>query len=155
MFEPKVHRVTEPFQGNAEAALDLARTALVSQGFEILEDSGAELRAQGPGMHSNRQSPLLGVTEFSFRVGSSTLAISATLGGVARMRTFVMLFPPLLGVAVSLPSILAGTGNPWHLPLWVVPWLVISPLLASAIERSTVRAVDGLARGMTQVAARK
>ncbi|MEE8581213.1 MAG: hypothetical protein V3T33_06450 [Myxococcota bacterium] len=42
MFDAKVHEAMAPWVGDAAAAFDLARTALVSQGFEVLEESPSE-----------------------------------------------------------------------------------------------------------------
>ena len=55
MFEAKIHRYSTPFSGDSAAAMDVGRIALLSQGFEIVSDTGSELHARGPGMHSNQQ----------------------------------------------------------------------------------------------------
>ena len=152
MFEPKRYEYSTPFRGDPDAALTLAKTALIAQGFEILPGSSAELRAEGPGMRSTRQSALLGVSEFRFQIAASTLTASATLGGVARMKAFVVLFP--IGLIFSLVVLFAvlGQGNS-YLGLWLtLPWLVVSPLMAALIERRTMRAIDRLARSMAVAA---
>jgi hypothetical protein len=152
VFEPKRYEYSTPFRGDPDDALTLAKTALLSQGFEILPGSSAELRAEGPGMRSTRQSALLGVSEFRFQIAASTLTASATLGGVSSMRAFVMLFP--IGLILSLVVLLAVLGQGIsYLGLWLtLPWLVISPLMAALIERRTTRAVDRLARSMAVAA---
>ncbi len=61
MFDPKVYEYYTPLRGDAAAALDVARTALLAQGFEILSDEGMELSAEGPGMRGTQQSPLVGL----------------------------------------------------------------------------------------------
>ena len=96
MFKPDIHERSVPFRGNAEAAFDLARTTVLSQGFTIATDTHDELTAVGPGMQSNRQSPLVGASRLRLRVVSSTIVCTATLGGVATMKKFVYLFPPAL-----------------------------------------------------------
>lgn len=153
MFEAKVYEYSTPFRGNPDAAFAVAKTALLAQGFEILPGSSAELRAQGPGMQSTQQSALLGVSEFRFQVSASTLTATATLGGVARMKAFVLLFPPALILSLVVLFALLGRGIS-YLGLWLIaPWLVVSLLMAALVERRTMRAVDRLARGMA-VAAR-
>ena len=153
MFEAKVYEYSNPFRGDSDAAFTLARTALLAQGFEILPGSSAELRAEGPGMRSTRQSALRGVSEFRFRIAASSLTVSATLGGVATMKAFVTFFPP--GFVLSLVVLFAVLGHGIVYPgLWLAaPWLIVSPLMATLIERRTTRAVDRLARSMA-VAAR-
>jgi hypothetical protein len=103
-------------------------------------------------MRSTRQSALLGVSEFRFQIAASTLTASATLGGVASMKAFVMLFP--IGLILSLVVLLAVLGQGVsYLGLWLtLPWLVLSPLMAALIERRTTRAVDRLARSMAVAA---
>lgn len=156
MFEPEVHRYARPFGGNAAAAFDLARTALVSQGFEILSETDSELRARGPGMHSNQQSAILGATEMLLRVNGSEIVAIATLGGVAKMSAFVILFPP--GLALSLLALwwFTGTNLTWgYAAMMVAPWLVFGPWMAASMKRSTENAVDGMVRGMAQIGSRR
>ena len=154
MFDPKVYEYSTPLRGNATAAFDIARTALLAQGFEILADEDAKLSAEGPGMRGTQQSPLVGVSELHLHVASSTIRASATLGGAARMKIFLYLFPPGLGLVLMIVFALAGMSMWWVSVLAVAPWVVISPLMASAIERRTTKAVNGLVRSMAQVADR-
>jgi hypothetical protein len=148
VFKAKQYEYSTPFRGDPGAAFTLAKTALLSLGFEILPGSSAELRARGPGMRSTQQSALLGVSEFRFQIAAATLTASATLGGVASMRAFVTLFPP--GLILSLVALFAALGHGIsYLGLGLAaPWLIISPLMAALIERRTTRAIDRLARSM-------
>jgi hypothetical protein len=155
MFEPKVHSYSTPFAGNTEAAFDLARTALVSQGFEILIETATEMRARGPGMHSNQQPAIMGVTDFLIRVAGSRIAVTATLGGVATMKAFVVLFPPGLMLSLMFLPWFMGEPATWWGFFMVVPWMLVSPRIARSLERKTERAVDGMVRGMVQVGNRK
>ena len=155
IFDPKVYEYSTPLRGDAAAAFDVARTALLAQGFEILTDEDAELSAEGPGMRGTQQSPLAGVSKLQLHVASSTLSATATLGGAARMKMFLYLFPPALALFLMISFALAGMGVVWISAVAVAPWVVISPLMASAIERRTTKAVDGLVRSMARVADRK
>ncbi len=152
MFEPKRYEFTTAFRGDPERAFARAKEALLAQGFEILPGSSAELRATGPGMRSTRQPALLGASELRFQLSASTLTVSATLGGVARVKAFVTLFP--VGLILSLVALLAALGQGVsYLGLGLaVPWLFASPLMAALIERRTTRAVDRLARSMALAA---
>jgi hypothetical protein len=155
MFRPDVHKRSVPFRGSAEAAFDLARTTLLSQGFTIVTDTHDELTAVGPGMQSNRQSPLVGASRLQLRVVSSTIMGTATLGGVATMKKFVYLFPATLILALFVIFRLVGMSASPLILLGAAPWLLVAPLLASSIKRKTTRSIDALVGGMAQVAERK
>jgi hypothetical protein len=152
MFTPAEYKLSILFRGDAKAALELARAALVAQGFEILAQSASELSVRGPGLHDTRQSPLLGATELSLQIAASSIEAQAVLGGVARMKAFVYWFPPGLGLVLALSFLIAGLPNWWVAFLAIAPWLVISPLMGAMIERRTVRAIEGLVRSMAVVA---
>ena len=103
-------------------------------------------------MRSTRQSALLGVSEFRIQIAASALTVSATLGGVSTMKAFVTFFP--LGLVLSLVVLFAVLGHGIsYLGLWLAaPWLAISPLMATLIERRTTRTIDRLARSMAAAA---
>ena len=135
MFDPTVHEVSAPLRGDAAAALDVARIALLSLGFEIVSETDVELFARGPGMQSNREPALLGASELRLEVTSSKVAAQATLGGVATMKAFVFLFPPGLALSLALVFAFFGMGK-WRVALaWAAPWLLISPWMASRNSR--------------------
>ena len=104
----KVHECGVALRGDARAAFDVARPALLALGFDIVQESDTELIARGPGLQSNREPGLLGATELHFRIAVQQLAARATLGGVARMKTFFYLFP--IGLA-SLLVVVGGCGE--------------------------------------------
>jgi len=87
-------------------------------------------------------------------VAGSTLTVTATLGGVATMKTFVYLFPPGLVVGLFAIFRLTGMSVPWLLLLAAAPWVFIAPFMAGRMERGTIRAVERLTRGMAQAAQR-
>lgn len=142
-----------PFTGNAAKAMDVARNTLLSLGFEITADRDGMLIAEGPGMHSNQQPALMGATSIQLRIAGSKIAVEAVLGGAATMKRFVVLFPPGLTASLLLFFHLMPSGGQ-ELPLihliWVLPWFLIAPFLARAMERGTVNAVERLVRGMAQ-----
>ncbi|HJP36060.1 MAG TPA: hypothetical protein QF901_08720 [Gammaproteobacteria bacterium] len=137
MFDPEPYQYSVPFRGNAADALNIARTAVLSLGFEILLESDTKLRAEGPGMHSNQQPDLLGASLLEFDVTNSTIKVKATLGGVATMKTFVYLFPPGLVLSLLIVNSLFGESAQPVLYLIVFPWLVIAPLIGRRLERTT------------------
>jgi hypothetical protein len=152
VFDTNDHEYEIPFSGDPAAALEVARTALLGQGFEIVDQSIGELRATGPGMYSTNQPPLCGVSEIAFLAGTSAIVARAQLGGVRKMKMFLWLFPPGLGLVLMISFALSGMPHSWTVLLAVAPWLVLSPILSSWIEQRTTKAIDSLVRSMVQVA---
>jgi len=150
VFEPRQHEYSVPFDGNAADALDVARTALLALGFEIVLDSDRELHAEGPGMHSNQQPALVGASSIRFSVSESSVSVKARLGGVATMKTFVYLFPPgLVALLLVMTRFLEPSFSLLHL-FWVLLWAGVAPIIGRAFERSTNQAIDRLVRAMAQ-----
>ena len=150
MFDPAPYHYSVPFSGNPADAFNVARTALLSLGFEILVDSGEELHAEGPGMHSNQQPELLGASLVKLNVAGSNINVTAELGGVATMKTFVYLFPPGLVLSLFILNSMLGEGVSGLIYLVVLPWLLIAPLIGRKLENNTTRALGRLVRGMAQ-----
>lgn len=148
MFTTPTYETSAPLRGDRDAALTVARGALTALGFAIESESDSELRAEGPGMTHNKQPALLGVTTLRLRVSGSVVSARAALGGVGNMKLFLYLFPPGLGLMLFVGFAVSGMGMAWIALLAVAPWLVLSPLLATMLERRTRRAVDTLVRNM-------
>ncbi len=149
MFETTEYACIISFQGDAEAALETAKTALLGQGFEIVRYSQDELAVRGSGMNSTREPPIRGASELAITVRQSEIELHARLGGVARMKAFLYLFP--LGMAVMFLvgfGLAFGSRLWWAYPLPLAPWLVLSPVLARWVENRTKRALDGLLRSV-------
>lgn len=153
MFKAKTYQHAVPFdKGDAKEAFNVARTALLSLGFEVLVDSPDEMSAEGPGMHSNQQPELLGATSIRFMLSGPNITVEAVLGGVQTMKNFVNLFPPGLIISLLIVQYLFGPGDAKDLlhVFWVLPWIVIGPFLGRSLESKTERAIDRLLRGMAQ-----
>ena len=153
MLGVTTHHYSAPFHGDADKAMDVARNALLSLGFEIVHETPGELVAEGPGMHSNQQPALLGASDIHLRVEPGEIRVEAVLGGAATMKRFVVLFPPglvafLLLFFLFMPEA-EGKLHLIHL-LWILPWFLIAPLLANLMERGPIRAVERLVRGMAR-----
>lgn len=145
-----------PFIGHAARALDVARSAFVGHGFQIVANSDYELRVTGPGINSTKENPLRGVTEALIIIRSDSIEIKAVLGGAQKMKTFLRLFP--LGLALFFLIIFGALA--WSLPdfrrAWIFlipllalsPWLFLGPLIARTIEKRTKQAVDTLLNNM-------
>lgn len=151
MLGVSTHNYSVPFRGDPAKALDVARNALLSLGFEVVKETPSELVAEGPGMHSNQQPALVGVSDIHLRVSGSEISAEAVLGGAATMKRFVILFPPgLVAFLLLFFHFMPEGGIPLSYLLWILPWFAIAPFLGSAMERGTIRAVERLLRGMVR-----
>ena len=150
MFSAPTFRYSVPFSGSTGPAFDVARTALLSLGFEVVTDTESRLAAEGPGMHSNRQPALMGATTVDLRIDGSAIRLEAELGGVAFMKAFIYLFPPGLVLSLFLINLIAGGTAHWPTLLVVLPWLLNGPLMARSMEKKTTTALERLVRGMSQ-----
>ena len=149
-MKPTTHAYSTPFSGTNAKALNIARVALLSLGFEVLSESDNQLEATGPGMHSNQQPDLLGATHIRFELEGNSINVDAVLGGVDTMKKFVYFFPP--GLVISLLVVQGIFGDPIeaYLYLLILPWFFIARLIAKTFEKSTSNAIDRLVRGMAQ-----
>jgi hypothetical protein len=148
-------------------SLHSAVTTLTHQGFRIVRRDASSATLTGPGLNSTRQNPLLGATEVNIRIANAALHLDAELGGVDFMRRFVTWFPLLLGLGLGLLFVVvggvllgqhngAGFGVAWAqgwrwilvamgaAMLPVLPWLLLSPMIARRILHSTQAAFETL-----------
>lgn len=148
-----------PFTGSTERAFDLALTTLTGHGFGIDEESADVLTFSGPGLMSTRQSPLLGATWLRLARVGSNLQLEADLGGVRRMRKFLVLFPPglalfLLAVFQLIPgfnmqvAVIAAVAS-------ISPWIVLTPLFSVMIQKRTVRSLEVLLQNLAAAGERQ
>jgi hypothetical protein len=148
------YKTSVPFRGSAKAAIHVARLQFMANGFKVEQPGESELAAIGPGMHSTKQNPILGVSRARIIVSANAINLHAELGGVKFMQRFVYIFPPALGFLLALVFACTPT-MPRHAPLAafvpVLPWLVLSPLLAGWVKRRTIKAVDTLVYNMANV----
>lgn len=155
------YRSSLPFHGDPVEAFGLAETALTALGFRITERSPSSVRFDGPGMHSTRQSPLLGASRLRLVVGPNEIAMDAELGGAARMARFVRLFPIglIAGIGILLSVVFFLVFGPG---IWITVvggalsanaalWLFLAPLMARGIRTRTERALDTLLANLVSV----
>jgi hypothetical protein len=147
-----------PFQGDFDKALDLAIAALTALGFRLDERTADFVRLTGPGMNSNRQSPLVGASQLDIRLRQGQLELAADLGAAERMMRFARIFPIALNGGLALVflavfgTIFAGRVAPlfWLSPvigvtlLNGVVWAVLGPWIARSIHQRTCRGLDAL-----------
>lgn len=150
------------------SVVEAVRSVLVNNEFRIQELTNHHLVALGPGLNSTKQNPLLGATLIELDVSDHEVELYAELGGVDRMRSFLMQFPWILGAGLGLLFAALGRalqgfalpfglgpalGRPdldWLLNglavglLPVAPWLIVSPLMSHWIQQRTEHALDTL-----------
>ena len=145
------HRCRRESSAEPERLLDLARTTLAAAGFRVGPAAGGELVAEGLPPMSTKRNPLTLATRIRVRAAAGGLELEAELGGVRRLRAFVLVFPLGLGLLISASFALAARfgGMPpgaWWIPLVAAsPWLVLAPLMAAWIRRRAIAAVERLA----------
>lgn len=148
------YKATVPFTGSVRAAMDVARSQFITNGFRIESNSDRQIVATGPGMHNSRQNPIVGISRAAVTVSNNTIEIDAELGGVRFMRNFLYVFPPALGalLAIVFACIPDFPREKAFLPFLVVlPWLVISPVMAKWLNKRTIMAVDTIAHNMATI----
>lgn len=148
------------FEGSTEKAFDLATVALTSLGFRISIRDRSALDLTGPGLNSSRQSAVLGASRLQFIRGSHELSVTAELGGVERMRRFLLFFP--MGLSIGLCVVLSVvfsfvmSDHLWIIPLLAITvaevllWLVLAPIIVRSIHARTCQAIDALLNNMVQ-----
>jgi hypothetical protein len=150
---------TVAFEGTPSKALQVAKSILLPLGFQLSPGNGDELRATGPGINSTRENPLKGISTASIIVRASAIEIKATLGGVEKMKKFLIFFP--LGMAILLMIVfgvlalnLPALRRPifFLIPLLALsPWLFLAPLISRMIGRKTVQAIDTMLNNMVML----
>lgn len=150
--------------GDKTLALQAAMAILTSQGFAIVSREKSCVEFRGSVMNSTRQPPITGASAIQVSVAQGQLALNAELGGVTRMRRFLIWFPPGLAAVLSLTLAAVGLGMGqafgvgfgapiaagWNFAtfgalaclLAVSPWIVISPLLIRSMRARTLKALD-------------
>src|SRR5947208_2192838 len=97
-----VYNASHPFHGDLDKAFDLATTALAAIGFRLDARTTDSVRLTGPGMNSNRQSPLLGASQIDICFHQGQINLAADLGAAERMIRFVRIFPIALNGGLCL-----------------------------------------------------
>ena len=133
--------------GPPQKSVTVLRDALVANAFTITEASQTGFTATGPGMNSNNQNVIRGLSKAVVHTEGNTLHISAELGAARRLGWFAMFFPP--GLCLFLALVFAALGPKHHIAVYVplliaAPWLVLGPLMARLLRRRTEQAVEAL-----------
>jgi hypothetical protein len=153
---------SRPFHGNFDKALDLAVAALTALGFRLDERTADSVRLTGPGMNSNRQSPLVGASQLDISRRQGQLNLEANLGAAERLIRFVRIFPIALNaiLCVVFLAVFGGIFGGRAAPLfWISPvvgvtlingavWAVLAPWIARSIHQRTCRGLETLLNTM-------
>jgi hypothetical protein len=146
------YKTSVPYKGPTHPPLETARSHFIANGFRIDRLSETELIAIGQGMYSTKQNPIAGASRTRITVSPDSIDIIAELGGVKSIQRFLYIFPPALAGCLALifaciPGFPANALLLAFLP--VLPWMVLSPLMARWVRRRTIGALDNLAHNLT------
>lgn len=145
--------------GSMEKALEVARETLVRNNFRLLSTTSTSFEAEGPGMHSTGQNPLVGISRVRLEAIGHDLLATAELGGLRRMVAILFLLIGGLTVMCVLMAIFKGPSaeSMSHSRLLVAvgptaPWLVLAPLMIWWMRRRIERALETLLSNASAVA---
>lgn len=161
--------------GPTDGVLQSAITTFTNNGFAITQHDSTSALLTGPGLHSTKQNPILGISSVTLRLHESELVAVAELGGVDSMRRFLIRFPLLLGIGLGLFFGIGGGflfgqhsgvvfGVPWAsgwhwlivamggAMLPVLPWLVLAPLISGMVRKRTEKSLETLVKNATWTA---
>ncbi|GMV90747.1 MAG: hypothetical protein AMXMBFR82_05250 [Candidatus Hydrogenedentota bacterium] len=152
------YKKTVPITGDGRKVLDQARNTFIQQGFDVSPVSGHQFEARGEKLLRNNHNPFHGVSRADFMIAGGMLTVDAALGGVRRLRNFLIVFPPALALAIAVIFSLLGefAGQPWYVPFLlalapVVPWIFIAPLMTYSFQRKVIRTLDSLLENLRSV----
>lgn len=149
---------TASIQGDGQKELDHVRLIFMQEGYEVSTISSKRIEVNGGSPLNKKNGPLHGVSRAVFQVSAGSLLVEADLGGIRKMRSFLLLFLPGLGLVLAISFLLAGvTGDrPAYMAfvfafLPLSPWVVVGPALLYFKRRSTVRALDTMLKNLQAI----
>lgn len=135
------------FSGNQDSAVALAKNIFSANDFKINQIDQSVLSVTGPGMQSNRQNLLRGISRGELKFSEAAIEFNGELGGVEFMKKFLCIFPAALGLGLTVlfevqAYLLKQNLLFSFIPLLAVaPWLFISPFMIKRIQRNTEDAI--------------
>jgi hypothetical protein len=145
----------EPFSGNMEKVLEVAKNVFIQHNFQIIRDSDTEVEFTGPGMLSSRQNPIVGISRICIRGASGNISIEAEFGGIRKLTKYLVVF--IAGMAVFFVVLFgilhSKQGQPLNKTILIslspfVPWPVLIPLIHIWMKSRTSKALDRLLTNM-------
>ena len=142
-------------QGDGRKFLEKAQSIFMHEGYTVSPISGHRFEASGGHPLRKNQSPIHGVSRAVFMVSPGTLTVEAELGGVRKLRNFLLIFLPGLGLLLGVVFFAVGmfADQPSYMPFVVAfaplaPWVVLLPVLVYVFRRRTIRALDTLLQNL-------
>jgi len=138
---------TIEFDGDITSAIAKANEVFSSNGIEIHQSSSDKLILIGPGKIRGKENPIKALKRGELKFTDSTLEFSGELDGVEFMKKFLYIFPPALGVGLMIffLSLAYFTKQDFSVSftplLTVAPWLILSPIMATWIHKSTEKSI--------------
>ena len=156
------HTCSLRFEGNHQRALSLAETSLTTLGFRFTQRSPEKLEAEGPGLNSTRQNPIMGASRIEIVARQNQMNLRAELGGARTMVRFVTIFPVALclGLGLILSTVFFFAFGPgWPIAsvaltcaAIAVVWVFLGQWMAKGIEHRTRESLDALLANMAAAA---
>lgn len=146
---------TEPFSGNMEKVLEVAKNVFIQHNFQIVHHSDTEVEFTGPGMLSSRQNPIVGISRICIRGASGNISIEAEFGGIRNLTKYLAFF--ITGMAifflVLFGILLPKQGQPLNKTILIslapfIPWPVLIPLIHIWMKSRISKALDRLLTNM-------
>lgn len=141
------------FSGDGERAINSTLQSLLPLGFQIESQGSSRLVVTNSNYRSTKQDPLLGISRAAFNINRFSLEVRAELGGVVKMRNFLLAL--LIGIGVFDAALFTAMWyfldelrpHTWLLafPLAaLLPWIFLGPYLTRWIKNRTVDALKKL-----------
>jgi hypothetical protein len=154
------YTTTISIRGDGQKVLEQVRLLFMHEGYEVSGIAEKHLHVSGGSPLQSSHGPLHGVSHAEFRVSGGSLLVEAELGGVRKLRNFLYIFPPGLGLFLAVTFYLTGVrpDGPAYMTfvmpfLPVAPWVVISPLFVYIYRKRAIRALDTLLKNLQTVSA--
>jgi hypothetical protein len=147
-----------PIHGDGRKLLEKAQSIFIQEGYTVSPISGHRFEASGGHPLQKNHSPIHGVSRAVFMVSPGTLTVEAELGGVRKIRNFLLIFLPSLGTFLAVTASLAEdfSDQPPYMPLAIAfvplaPWVVLLPVLVYVYRRRAIRALDSMLQNLQSV----
>ena len=165
-MEPKRHESSAEMRGDPRRVLDALVIALSSNGFRVDRRTDSEVELTGPARLGMHHQALAGASRIVAKAAQRRLALTAELGGVERLRRFLLILP--VGICVVLVISLGGVfaftfdRSQWKfiatllgsiLGIELLTFLIVGPLVTRKFESKTREALDALATSVATVGA--
>ncbi len=160
-MEPRTYETSADMRGDPGRVLDALVIALAGSGFRVERRAPSEVVLAGPSPIGTHRNMLIGASRILARASARRLVITAELGGIERVRRFMLLIPlwiclslaAVLGVVLPLVASQRPGERGWIVFAPMIPFvciflvvgLVVRPVATRMMELRTKQALDALA----------